>query len=202
MTGNVREAILAAATTAAQLHGYSGINFRSIGEAVGVKNASIYYHFASKADLAAAVAERYWRDTAEALRSIRESNPDPLGCTDKPDLLLLLVSDHWKEELAALSSRPPSERPPVVVGGTKREAAVMRAAMRAGARDFFTHPVEPSDFAEILQEISVDKHAARPAGEPELTAVIGARGGVGTSMVSSNLAHILSRGFGMRSKWQ
>ncbi|WFS16750.1 TetR/AcrR family transcriptional regulator [Pseudomonas sp. 905_Psudmo1] len=80
MTGNAREAILAAATTAAQLHGYSGINFRSIGETVGVKNASIYYHFASKADLGAAVAERYWRDTAEALRFIRDSNPDPLGC--------------------------------------------------------------------------------------------------------------------------
>lgn len=126
-------------------------------------------------------------------------NADPLGCTGRPDLLLLLVSGRWQEELAALSSRPSSERPPVVVIGKQREAAVMRAAMRAGARDFFTHPVEPAEFADILQEISVDKHTARPNGEPELTAVIGARGGAGTSMVSSNLAHILSRGFGMRT---
>ncbi|MGE8362750.1 TetR/AcrR family transcriptional regulator [Pseudomonas sp.] len=80
MTGNAREAILAAAKTAAQMHGYSGINFRSIGETVGVKNASIYYHFASKAELGAAVAERYWQDTANALQSIRESNPDPIDC--------------------------------------------------------------------------------------------------------------------------
>lgn len=80
MTGNAREAILAAAKTAAQHRGYNGINFRSIGEAVGVKNASIYYHFASKAELGAAVAERYWQDTAKVLQGIGEANPDPLRC--------------------------------------------------------------------------------------------------------------------------
>ncbi|MGA4634885.1 TetR/AcrR family transcriptional regulator [Pseudomonas solani] len=77
MSENAREAILAAAKSAAQLHGYSGINFRSIAEEVGIKNASIYYHFPSKADLAAAVAERYWQDTLAELEVIRLSNPDP-----------------------------------------------------------------------------------------------------------------------------
>jgi TetR/AcrR family transcriptional repressor of nem operon len=77
---NAREAILAAAKTAAQKHGYSGINFRSIGEAVGIKNASIYYHFPSKADLGAAVAARYWQDTAGVLQAMRDANPDPIQC--------------------------------------------------------------------------------------------------------------------------
>lgn len=80
MAVNAREAILAAAKTAAQQHGYNGINFRSIGEAVGVKNASIYYHFPSKADLGAAVAERYWQDTAAVLAGIRETHADPRRC--------------------------------------------------------------------------------------------------------------------------
>ncbi|KTC43446.1 transcriptional regulator [Pseudomonas fluorescens ABAC62] len=80
MSENAREAILAAAKTAAQLHGYNGINFRSIGDAVGIKNASIYYHFPSKADLGAAVAARYWQDTAGVLETIREANPDPIRC--------------------------------------------------------------------------------------------------------------------------
>lgn len=80
MSVNAREAILAAAKTAAQLHGYSGINFRSIGETVGIKNASIYYHFPSKAELGAAVAARYWQDTAKVLDAIREANPDPMRC--------------------------------------------------------------------------------------------------------------------------
>lgn len=80
MSENAREAILEAAKVAAQHYGYSGINFRSIGETVGIKNASIYYHFPSKADLGAAVAKRYWEDTASALAAIRAQNPEPLQC--------------------------------------------------------------------------------------------------------------------------
>ncbi|MBN6715518.1 TetR/AcrR family transcriptional regulator [Pseudomonas capsici] len=80
MSENAREAILAAARSAAQLHGYSGINFRSIAEEVGIKNASIYYHFPSKAELGAAVAERYWQDTLAMLEDIRASNSDPHQC--------------------------------------------------------------------------------------------------------------------------
>lgn len=80
MSENAREAILAAAKSAVQLHGYSGINFRSIAEEVGIKNASIYYHFASKADLGAAVAQRYWQDTSVMLQGIRASTHDPKEC--------------------------------------------------------------------------------------------------------------------------
>ncbi len=71
---------MAAAKSAAQLHGYSGINFRSIAEQVGIKNASIYYHFPSKADLGAAVAQRYWQDTLAVLQDIRASSEDPHQC--------------------------------------------------------------------------------------------------------------------------
>ncbi|WP_133638011.1 TetR/AcrR family transcriptional regulator [Pseudomonas syringae] len=78
MMGNAREAILEAAKVAAQRHGYSGINFRTIGQEVGVKNASIYYHFPSKAELGAAVAERYWQDTSRVLLEISDSNADPV----------------------------------------------------------------------------------------------------------------------------
>ncbi|MBD8807367.1 MULTISPECIES: TetR/AcrR family transcriptional regulator [Pseudomonas syringae group] len=80
MSENAREAILAAAKGAAQVHGYSGINFRSIADTVGIKNASIYYHFPSKADLGAAVARRYWQDTAAVLEAILDENTDPTRC--------------------------------------------------------------------------------------------------------------------------
>lgn len=80
MSENARESILAAAKAAAQVHGYSGINFRSIADTVGIKNASIYYHFPSKADLGAAVARRYWQDTAAVLEAIRDENTDPARC--------------------------------------------------------------------------------------------------------------------------
>ena len=80
MSENARERILESAKAAAQLHGYAGINFRSIAEEVGIKNASIYYHFPSKADLGAAVAERYWQETKQVLTELRLSHNDPKRC--------------------------------------------------------------------------------------------------------------------------
>ena len=62
MSGNARDAILTVARRTAQAHGYAGLNFRDIAAEVGIKAASIYHHFPSKADLAAAVAKRYWED--------------------------------------------------------------------------------------------------------------------------------------------
>jgi TetR/AcrR family transcriptional repressor of nem operon len=55
---------------AAQAHGYGGLNIRNLAEKVSIKDASIYYHFPSKADLGAAVARRYWEDSAADLDAL------------------------------------------------------------------------------------------------------------------------------------
>ena len=78
MTINAREAILLAARNIAQSQGYNGLNFRDLAAAVGIKAASIYYHFPSKADLGVAVARRYWQDGAAALEDISAQSPNPL----------------------------------------------------------------------------------------------------------------------------
>jgi len=76
MSGNAKEAILAAATRAAQARGYGGLNFRDLAAEVGIKSASLYYHFPSKADLGAAVARRYWEDSEAELRALVGVEPD------------------------------------------------------------------------------------------------------------------------------
>ncbi|ATU90946.1 TetR/AcrR family transcriptional regulator [Phyllobacterium zundukense] len=80
MSSNSKEAILAAARTIAQAHGYSGLNFRDLAEEVGIRAASIYHHFPSKADLAAAVAKRYWEDSAAYLEALLTETSDPARC--------------------------------------------------------------------------------------------------------------------------
>ena len=45
---------------------------------MGIKAASIYYHFPSKADLAAAVARRYWEDSAAFLDTLLSEASDPM----------------------------------------------------------------------------------------------------------------------------
>lgn len=76
MSVNVREAILEAARKAAQSHGYSGLNFRDLAEQVGIKSASVHYHFPTKADLGVAVARRYWENTARELEELSTASKD------------------------------------------------------------------------------------------------------------------------------
>ncbi|QKJ94474.1 TetR/AcrR family transcriptional regulator [Agrobacterium pusense] len=77
MSGSAREAILAAGRLSAQAHGYGGLNMRELAAEVGIKAASIYHHFPSKADLAAAIAERYWQDTKAWLDEVAKEDGDP-----------------------------------------------------------------------------------------------------------------------------
>jgi len=79
MNINARESILAAARAIAQSRGYGGLNLRDLASDVGIKAASIYYHFPGKAELAAAVAKRYWEDGAAALEEISQETPEPLS---------------------------------------------------------------------------------------------------------------------------
>lgn len=77
---NSSDKILVAATRIAQAHGYGGLNIRNLAADVGIKAASIYHHFPSKADLAAAVAKRYWQDSAAVLEGLWTESSDPLHC--------------------------------------------------------------------------------------------------------------------------
>lgn len=76
ITGS-RDKILAVATRIAQAHGYGGLNLRTLAEEVGIKAASLYHHFPSKADLATAVAKRYWENAAAAFEALSAKTPDP-----------------------------------------------------------------------------------------------------------------------------
>ena len=79
-TPNSSEKILAAATRIAQAHGYGGLNLRTLAEQVGIKAASLYHHFPSKAALATAVAQRYAEESAMTLEAIRKEASGPEEC--------------------------------------------------------------------------------------------------------------------------
>lgn len=56
---DVREAILKSAEARMRVGGFHGTSFREIAGDVGIKSASVHYHFASKAELGAAMTARY-----------------------------------------------------------------------------------------------------------------------------------------------
>ena len=53
------EQILDLAETLIQTRGYSAFSYQDIADALGIRKASIHYHFPSKADLGVAVINRY-----------------------------------------------------------------------------------------------------------------------------------------------
>ncbi|MBB1349374.1 MULTISPECIES: TetR/AcrR family transcriptional regulator [unclassified Pseudoalteromonas] len=54
-----KEALLKAAENKVRLGGYSNFSFRELACEVGIKSASVHYHFATKADLGAELAHQY-----------------------------------------------------------------------------------------------------------------------------------------------
>jgi TetR/AcrR family transcriptional repressor of nem operon len=79
-SSNSREQILAVATKVAGAHGYGGLNFRDIAAEVGIKAASVYHHFPSKADLGAEVAKRYREQFSAMLAARLAASGDPIVC--------------------------------------------------------------------------------------------------------------------------
>jgi len=61
-----------------QTQGYDGFSFRDIADRVGIKSASIHYHFPTKADLALAATQRYRTDFQSAVTQIDDQGLAPL----------------------------------------------------------------------------------------------------------------------------
>ena len=70
---DMKETILKTAATMIRSRGYNGFSFREIADAVGVKSASVHYHFPTKEALGAAVARRYTEDFLTALGPVDEA---------------------------------------------------------------------------------------------------------------------------------
>lgn len=71
----MKETILDAAERRARRGGYNGFSFRDLANDVGIKSASIHYHFPTKENLAEALAERYVGRMEKALGDPAQLTP-------------------------------------------------------------------------------------------------------------------------------
>ncbi|MFZ2170077.1 MAG: AAA family ATPase [Methylococcaceae bacterium] len=108
-----------------------------------------------------------------------------------PNLLICLLDDTTIEALNHLSTLPSAIRPALLVIASDNDQQKMRIAMQAGARDFFTSPVDNQELHKSLNQIIFDLRRGR-AKQGILTTVINAKGGSGGSFIACNLAHITS----------
>jgi TetR/AcrR family transcriptional repressor of nem operon len=79
----MRETIMVAAKATVQARGYNALSFRDLAKEVGIKSASVHYHFATKGALGAALARRYTDDGAAYLGDLLATSREPTWCMDR-----------------------------------------------------------------------------------------------------------------------
>lgn len=132
------------------------------------------------------------------IRLVTNGHVDPLyGIHSMPDMLVLCLSANWREELQELSAHSLASRPPVVIVAPSGDPQVMRLAMQAGARDFFTRPVNLQELVATLSQM-VEEKKADVQSKSGLSAVINAKGGAGATLIAANLAHVMAVKAGQR----
>jgi pilus assembly protein CpaE len=134
-------------------------------------------------------------------RLISNGHTDPLhDAHPMPDVLVLRFDTESLAELAALSKTNPDTRPPLIVVGPAGSADAMRLAVRSGARDFLAEPLNVDEFLAAIERLRLEpRRAAHPAPQADITLVLGAAGGVGTSFVACNLAHAIQKETGAQT---
>ena len=125
-------------------------------------------------------------------RLLANGSVDPLaGVAYTPDLLVMY--DHGAEgELETLQQVPADARPPLLVFGPGDNAKAIRMAMRAGARDYLTIPLEQEEFFGAIDEIAALKKQATPSSNGNLHVFINGKGGSGATFLATNIAHGLA----------
>jgi AcrR family transcriptional regulator len=95
-TASAREEILDAAAALFAERGYAGTTTRSIAEQVGIRQASLYYHFAGKDEMLLELLETSVRPSLDFVERIR-GVPDPveaLFALARTDVATLLAAPH------------------------------------------------------------------------------------------------------------
>jgi len=134
------------------------------------------------------------KDLACTTRLISNGHTDPLHDVHPlPDVLVLRFDAESLAELATLSHSSPDTRPPLIVVGPAASPDAMRLAIRSGARDFLAEPLDSNEFIAAIERLRHEpRRMSSQAQQAEVTLVLGAAGGVGTSFVACNLAYSLA----------
>ncbi len=74
---------MTAAKATVQAHGYNALSVREIAKEVGIKSASVHYHFPTKGDLGAALERRYTEEGAVYLAELLATSNDASWCMDR-----------------------------------------------------------------------------------------------------------------------
>jgi pilus assembly protein CpaE len=114
---------------------------------------------------------------------------DPLhGLEAMPDLLLL-CDIHAEGELLTLTDMPADKRPQLIVFGAGDDPEAIRLAMRAGARDYLSLPLNKKEVFNVVTTIAGEARGTADSSAGSLHVLINGKGGSGASFLAANIAH-------------
>lgn len=92
-----KEAIIQEADTLIRQKGYNAFSFYDISDAVGIKTASVHYHFPAKADLGTAVIDQHIENLNQVIGRYEHKSP-----VQKLDRFFLIYTNIQKENKVCL----------------------------------------------------------------------------------------------------
>jgi pilus assembly protein CpaE len=130
----------------------------------------------------------------DAVTMAREKNPD---------IIVLAMEEpvaRASQTMSSLSDALPET--PIIVYSSLSDAASVRRAMVSGARDYLVKPPRPEELARAIYSVleQEERRRTRMTGETASSAargsvitVFGAKGGIGKTTISTNLATALCK---------
>jgi pilus assembly protein CpaE len=131
----------------------------------------------------------------EAECSRYEFFADVIGQT-KPDIGVVAIDNNPEKGLKLIEQvREIAPECAVLVVSTSTDGQLILKAMRAGAKEFLTHPIKVEDLLHALDRISAAKFGGGPGGgrSCHVMAICGATGGVGATSVAVNVGCLLAK---------
>jgi len=108
-----------------------------------------------------------------------------------PDIVVLVLDEHWQQALTKLVGIPRHQRPELIVIADAYYSDVMQQSMQAGARDYLVWDQASEGLLGSVNSVANDLLVGRDAHCGKLVAVINSKGGAGGSFVAANIAHLL-----------
>ncbi|AJW47292.1 MULTISPECIES: AAA family ATPase [Ralstonia] len=82
---------------------------------------------------------------------------------------------------------------PLVAVGSASDGRAMLAALRAGVKDFIDVDGAPAEAVRVVRRLLAERASAEPTRRGRVLAILGARPGVGTTTLATNLATLVRR---------
>lgn len=114
---------------------------------------------------------------------------DLLQCLSAQPDLLLFCDIRAEGELQTLANTAADNRPALVVFGPSDDTNAIRMAMRAGARDYLTLPLDKNEMNDLVEQVA-DELTQKGTGDTgSLHVFVNGKGGSGATFLATNVAH-------------